>query len=115
MGKETVLFKNEEKIDAKGAASFLRQLADRIEEGEVTLKRGKEKVKLKVPSKVGMMEFFGKVKKKKRINEGDLSSAYITGQGKKLPVLFITNGKSTKKALAMIDKDFKNNFTMLEF
>lgn len=52
MGKETTLFKHEEKIGRDGVVDFLRQLADRVEEGKVVLKRGKKEVKVKVPGKV---------------------------------------------------------------
>ena len=71
MGRKTVLFKNEEKIDAKGAASFLRQLADRIEEGTVVFKRGKETVTLEIPGRVELEikaeEEAGRKKTKKKL------------------------------------------------
>ena len=64
---------------------------------------------IKVPSMVGKLEYYCKAKKKKKCNEGDLSSAFVTGQTKKLPVLFITTGELTKKAQTMLDKEFKNH------
>jgi len=63
---------------------------------------------LEVPSGIGKMEYYCKVKNKKRINEGDLSSAYIQGQMKKLPVVFLTKGELTKRAKEMLSKEFKN-------
>lgn len=68
---------------------------------------------IKVPSQIGNLEFYCKAKSKKRVNDGDLSSAYISGQSKKLPVLFVTNGKLTKRAQEMSENEFKNNFTIL--
>ena len=50
MGKEVVLFKNEEKMSSRDAASLLRQIADKIEAGEIVLERGKKSVTLSVPS-----------------------------------------------------------------
>lgn len=52
MGKETVLFKSEEKLDVSAAAQVLRQLADKIEAGEVTLSRGRKKSVLQIPGRV---------------------------------------------------------------
>jgi len=68
-----------------------------------------------VSSAVGELEFYCKLKSKKSINDGDLSSAYIIGETKKLPVLFVTTGKLTKKAEVMYKEKFKNNFTVLNF
>lgn len=52
MGKETVLFKSEEKRDIKSVASILRELADKLEHGKVVLKQGKKEVTIKVPKNV---------------------------------------------------------------
>lgn len=52
MGKETVLFKNEEKMSSAEAAGLLRTLAEKIEEGKVVLSQGKQEVRLKVPGRV---------------------------------------------------------------
>lgn len=61
-----------------------------------------------VPSAIGVSEFFCRAKNKKRVNDGDLSTAFVTGQIKKVPVLFISHGDLTKKAQGMIDNEFKN-------
>jgi len=52
MGKESVLFKNEEKMSTKKSAELLRVLADKIESGKVTLTQGKQEVTLKIPKMV---------------------------------------------------------------
>ncbi|MBW2983744.1 hypothetical protein KY361_01370 [Candidatus Woesearchaeota archaeon] len=62
---------------------------------------------INVPSSVGSLTYFCKAKSKKRINDGDLSSAFIQGQTKKLPVLFLTKGTLTKKAQEMLENEFK--------
>lgn len=49
MGKETILFKVEEKKDIHSVAEFLRDLADKIESQKVVLKQGQKQVKLKIP------------------------------------------------------------------
>ncbi|MBN1386775.1 hypothetical protein JW968_07460 [Candidatus Woesearchaeota archaeon] len=62
---------------------------------------------IRVPSVIGQIEYFCKAKNKKKSNDGDLSSAYIQGQSKKLPTLYITTGEVTKKAESMLEKDFR--------
>ena len=52
MGKETTLFKSEEKRDVKSVASFLRELADKVESQQVILKQGSKETKLKIPNTV---------------------------------------------------------------
>jgi len=52
MGKETILIKSEEKVTRSEAASFLRQLADKLESGRVTLKQAKEEVLLEIPAQI---------------------------------------------------------------
>ncbi len=64
---------------------------------------------VRIPSVIGMSEYYCRAKKKKKCNEGDLSTAFVKGQIKKLPVLFISPGEITKKAKDMLEKDFKNN------
>ncbi len=44
------MFKSEEKKNIKEAASMLRKIADKIEEGKVVFKRGEEEVELQIPS-----------------------------------------------------------------
>lgn len=63
---------------------------------------------VKVPSAVGELTYYCRAKDKKRVNEGDLAAAYVKAGNKKLHVLFLTTGEVTKKAKAMIEKEFKN-------
>ena len=49
MGKETRLFKSEEKKTRSEAAAFLHHLADRVSEGQVELRRGQEEITLQLP------------------------------------------------------------------
>jgi amphi-Trp domain-containing protein len=46
---ETVLFKSEEKTRRASAADFLRQLADKVDSGQVVLKQGGEETVLELP------------------------------------------------------------------
>ncbi|MBN2368138.1 hypothetical protein JXC34_03890 [Candidatus Woesearchaeota archaeon] len=78
-----------------------------ILETEVIRKNSDIEMIIRIPSPVGRLRYFCKVRDKKRCNDKDLSSAYVEGQMKKLPVLFVTTGELTKKAKEMQDKEFK--------
>ena len=49
MGRETRLFKSEERKSRSDLSQFLHQLADKISEGKVILRQGKEEIKLQIP------------------------------------------------------------------
>lgn len=49
MGREVRLFKSEEKMGRDGVTAFLRQLADKIDGGQVTLRQGAEELTLALP------------------------------------------------------------------
>lgn len=52
MGRETVLFKTEEKMTRHQAAELLRAVAEKIETGKVILQQGTQEVKIKIPERV---------------------------------------------------------------
>ena len=52
MGRETILFKSEEKKDLHAVTSFLRELADKLDKQKVVLMQGNQNVKLKRPTTV---------------------------------------------------------------
>ncbi|NQU78253.1 hypothetical protein HQ545_00635 [Candidatus Woesearchaeota archaeon] len=60
-----------------------------------------------LPSKVGMLQYYCKAKSKAKSNEGDLSTAYVQGVVKRLPIIYLTQGELTKRAQEMLD-DFKS-------
>jgi len=49
MGKETRLFKSQERRNRAEVSGFLHQLADRLGEGTVTLRQGEEELILELP------------------------------------------------------------------
>jgi amphi-Trp domain-containing protein len=72
MGKETVLFKTEEKMSRKAVANLMRQVADKLDNGKVRLQKGKqETVTLKIPDQVELEikaeKEVGKRKTKKKL------------------------------------------------
>ena len=52
MGRETVLFKSEERKDLGSVVDFLHQLADTLAENQVKLRRGKEELTVHIPNNV---------------------------------------------------------------
>jgi hypothetical protein len=74
---------------------------------KIIRKKSEIEMHISVPSRIGSQDYYCKAKSKSKVNDGDLSSAYIQGQARKLPVLFITTGELTKKAKEMLHKDFK--------
>lgn len=50
MGRETILFKSKEKKNRSEISKFLHQLADKIQDGQVTLRQGNEKISLNIPA-----------------------------------------------------------------
>ncbi|PIE15391.1 MAG: amphi-Trp domain-containing protein [Rhodobacterales bacterium] len=49
MGREVKLFKSEERQSRESVCAFLRQMADKISAGQVTLSQGKESITLNMP------------------------------------------------------------------
>jgi len=64
---------------------------------------------VEIPSSVGNLKFYVKVKDKKKINDADLSLAYNEGKSQNMGVLFISNGELTKKAKELTEKKFKGS------
>ncbi|MGD2178319.1 MAG: amphi-Trp domain-containing protein [Anaerolineae bacterium] len=52
MAKKNILIKSKERRKTQDIAAFLRQLADRLEENEITLQRGAEEISIEVPNRV---------------------------------------------------------------
>ena len=49
MGIETVLFKSEEKKTSNDIANVLRHIADKVDNGTMTLKQGSEEITIEFP------------------------------------------------------------------
>lgn len=71
MGKETILFKSEEKKSLVELTVFLRELADKLDSNKVVFIQGNQTVKVNVPSTVELEikveKETGKRKTKKKI------------------------------------------------
>ena len=79
-----------------------------IIDSEVVRKNSEIDMVIRIPSAVGKLKYYVKARNKKLSNDKDLSSAYVQGLTKNLPVLFVYTGKLTKKAESMLDNEFKH-------
>jgi hypothetical protein len=97
--------------DEKNA--FLKQIKEFFGKNEIVLlelkfaKKSEAEMIVSVPSRIGSQEYYCRAKSKKKLNDSDLSSAYIQGQATKLPVLLLITGELNKKAKEMLTKEFK--------
>ena len=82
---------------------------------EEELKKGDLEFHIKIPTNIGPLSFYAKARDKKVINDGDLSSAFSSGQLKKLPVLFLSSGKLTKKAESLASSKFEDHLFFRNF
>lgn len=73
---------------------------------EVKRKGAECHFEITIPSPVGRLTYFAFAKSKKRVNDTDLSQAYVAGQLRKLPVVFLSRGELSKKAAELL-KDLK--------
>ena len=57
---------------------------------------------VQLTSPVGQLHYYCKAKNKAKVGEADLSHAFVQGQLKKLPVLFLSPGSLTKPAQELL-------------
>lgn len=74
---------------------------------EISKKRTEADYIIKIPSSVGELEYFCRIKDKKRISDQDLDAVFAQGQLLKLPMLLFIHGEISKKTQEKL-KDFKN-------
>jgi len=93
---------------------FLKQILEYFAEKRIQVitkdvKRKNSDIEFEItmPTAVGRVDYYCKAKNKKKCSDGDLSSAYLQGQVRKLPVLFITTGDVAKKAKEKLKLDYK--------
>ncbi len=111
--QETLRVRRKEKTESTDSGEFLKAVTDYFVKCQIeVIERieGKRKSEVEfivsVPSPVGSIKYYCAAKKKKNCNDADLSTAYVQGQVKKLPVLVLTSGKLTKNATEMLEREF---------
>lgn len=81
MSKKDVLFSSEEWKARQSVAAFLRELADNLEQGEITLRRGEQTVSLILPETIEMeIEVTEKVKRNKTERELEIELEWTEEQ-----------------------------------
>lgn len=88
--------------------AYLKSREIIILEKEIIRKNSEVDLIVEIVSKVGPLKYYCKCRNKKRVSDADLSSAYVKGHFKKLPVLFVTPGVLTKKAQEMLAHEFSS-------
>lgn len=91
--------------------SFLVSNSIEVMEEQIVKKKKEIDMVVKVPSNVGHLHYFVAARNKKNISDGDLSLAYHKGQERKLPVLFLSPGKLSKKAEGYVNNTLKGFLT----
>ncbi len=80
-----------------------------ILDGELIRKNAEINLRAVLNTPLGKVNFFCKAKKKAKVDEKDLSAAFIEAQMKKLPLLFLYSGELSKKAVEMVDANAFEN------
>lgn len=80
-GKEKILMKSEEKRSLTELASFFRDLADKIERNQLTLKQGEEEYTLHLPDPVTLeLELEDKMKKGRTKRQLEIEIEWYPGE-----------------------------------
>lgn len=108
--KETRKYKPREKEDyfLNNVIKFFEKNKISVVSSETVKKNSEIDFIVEIPSVVGNLQYYCKAKNKKRIGDSDLSSAYVKGQFKKLPILVISTGDLSAKAQEMMGKELNN-------
>ncbi len=81
MGRETVLFKSEEKKASSDIANTLRQIADKIDDGTMILKQGSEEIILEFPKNMVLELKIEEEQGKKRLKRSfEIELEWIMGE-----------------------------------
>ena len=89
---------------------FLEKNSIKIINTEIIRKNSEIDFVVEIPSVVGNLQYYCKAKNKKRVSDSDLSSAYVKGQLRKLPVLLISTGELSTKAEELLNKELNLTF-----
>ncbi|MBL7147282.1 MAG: hypothetical protein ISS82_00460 [Nanoarchaeota archaeon] len=108
--KEPKVIEKQEKLREGASLEFINEyfIKKNIKILEENLIRKNKEVDytVNIPSEVGNIKFFVKFKDKKKISDSDLILAHNKSRSKKLPLLFLSKGDLTKKAMEYIEKDY---------
>jgi len=108
--KEIRKYRKAEKEDSflNNIIKFFEKNKINVISTEVLKKNSEIDFIVEIPSVVGNLQYYCKAKNKKKISDSDLSNAYVKGQFRKLPVIFLSEGELSAKAQEMIKKELNN-------
>ena len=72
------------------------------------VKKGEVNCIISIPTVIGKIEYFVKIKSKKTINDTDLNHAYLEGKDRNVNTLFLTNGDLTNKVKDLLNTRYKS-------
>ena len=87
---------------------FLNSKGIKVLTTELVKKKSECNMIVIVPSNIGELQYFCKGKNKKRNTEGDIAAAFVEGQLRNLPVVYVSQGEIPKKITDVVDKKYKN-------
>lgn len=103
---ETLLEKTED--------DFLNQINKFFKENNISvhkadqIRKGSEyEFIISMQTPMGTAEYYCKAKSKKKSTDGDLSQAYLQGQTRRLPTVYLTTGVVAKKSMEKLKTDYK--------
>ena len=84
---KNILVKNKELCDRQAVASFLKDLSEKMAQGQVTLKQGEDQVQIAVPERVIFRINAKEVNNKRRVRHAlRLAISWVEGQDATSPV-----------------------------
>lgn len=78
-----------------------------VKDAELIRKGSEYNFIIEMNTPMGNAEYFCKAKSKKKSGDGDLSQAYLQGQTRRVPTVYLTTGEVTKKAKEKTSTDYK--------
>lgn len=105
--KKAVIEKEEK---SKKITEFQDEFSQFFEKNKIQIvdilskRTGEKDLIVEIPSSVGNLTYFCKIKNKKSITDSDVSKAFFQGQSRKLPVLILSTGNTNKKAAELLNE-----------
>ncbi len=84
--------------------AFFEKTGVIVKECSIIKKKTEFDLIIELPSAFGRLPYYCKVRSKKKLNESDISSAFVQGQLRKLPILLITDGELNKQGQSVLDQ-----------
>ncbi len=100
--------REKEDIFLKEIMKFFEKNKINVISSDIIKKNSEMDFIVELPSIVGNLQYYCNARNKKKMNDSDLSHAYVKGQLKRLPVLVLSPGDLSAKAQEMIVRELNN-------